>query len=336
MSDNDSHSPRVSVIMAVHNGERYVRESVDSVLSQSFADFELLVVDDASTDSTTEILAQYHDERLRVLHNEVDSERCVSRNRALREARGEYAAILDPDDVALPQRLERQVAFMDAHPAVTVSGSYYQRYESGEIMTLLLEDAAIRAQMLFHSPLAHPTVIMRRAPVLSLTSGYDPASPYAEDYNLWAGLAAHRDVVFANVPEALIRYRVYPGKDRSAYQLETEARTRQVCSVLLARLGISAGEEELAVHRWCTGWWRLTAQGLQAVEEWLFRLLAANAATGIYEPRSFLSEILDRHRAARAATLPGPPAPGLRRFLRAGKRSAITFMEELGLRHPWA
>jgi len=110
--------PRVSVAMAVYNGERYLRQAVDSVLAQTFCDFEFLIVDDGSTDSTPEILAGYGDRRVVVISNSQNVGLTRSLNRCLERARGEYVARMDADDVSMPTRLEKQAAYLDRHPAV--------------------------------------------------------------------------------------------------------------------------------------------------------------------------------------------------------------------------
>ena len=116
-------APEISVIMSVYNGEEYVAEAVESILNQTFSDFELIVIDDCSTDTTGEILKRLaeRDERVKVHPNEVNLRLPSSLNKAISLARGRYIARMDADDIALPERLERQYAFMEAHPNVALS-----------------------------------------------------------------------------------------------------------------------------------------------------------------------------------------------------------------------
>jgi glycosyltransferase involved in cell wall biosynthesis len=296
-----SASPSVTVLMAVYNGERFLREGVDSILSQSYTDFELLVVDDASTDSTPSILEQYHDPRLRVLRNNVNVERCVSRNRGLNEARGDLVAVMDADDYSLPHRLARQVAFMNGHPEVTVCGSFYEIYETGKIIGPPQTSASIRTRMLFENPLAHPSVMLRKAPVLVLTGGYDPISPYAEDYNLWVRLAEHGNVGFANIPETLLRYRVHPDSlSRAGHSRDRDMQVDRARARLLGHLLGSVSEEDLEIHLALADMPISSLPILPRCIRWPRRLRAANARTGVFAPQALDAEL--RYRLRRLPT----------------------------------
>ena len=205
-------APRVSVLMAVHDGERYLAEALDSVLSQTLADFEAVVVDDASTDGTAAILDAYarRDPRLVVLRNEENRKLAASLNRGLAACRAPLVARADADDVNLPDRLERQAAFLDAHPEVGVLGCAFHtmtpdgRY--GGTKRYVTDHATIRARQLFASSLLHPGV-MFRADVVRAVGGYDEAYWTAQDSDLWTRL---RDRTrFANLPDPLVRYRTH-------------------------------------------------------------------------------------------------------------------------------
>src|SRR5579864_8737730 len=131
-------TPKVSVLLAVHDGEPYVHEAVRGVLKQTFREFEFLVVDDASTDNTVAIVDSFADPRIRILRNEHNLGQVPSLNRGLLEARGEYVARIDADDVSLPRRLERQVALLDAQPEVALVGAWMSLVDdSGRPITRL-------------------------------------------------------------------------------------------------------------------------------------------------------------------------------------------------------
>lgn len=200
-------TPKVSVLLTVYNGERYLAEALNSVLQQTFADFELIIIDDGSSDGTGTILATYTDPRVIVHHNESNYGLVSALNRALSLARGEYVARMDADDVMLPTRLAKQVAYLDRHLEIGVLGT---------CMTLITEDSQacgtfevacdhemIAWTLLFGSMLAHPTVMMRRA-LIEQVEGYQPDA-IAEDIDLWARLVERTR--FANLPDALLLYR---------------------------------------------------------------------------------------------------------------------------------
>ena len=201
-------APRVTVLMAVFNGERHLRAAIDSILEQSFSDFELLIVDDASTDSSMSIVADYDDTRIVVVGNEQNLGLTKSLNRGLAVARGEYVARLDADDLAHPDRLALQVAHLDRHPTHALVASAYQRI--GDDGTRYPSRAApltaegIRWRLLFLNAFAHSSVTFRRG-VTTALGGYDEAFVYAQDYELWSRLADRHPV--AALPQELAAYR---------------------------------------------------------------------------------------------------------------------------------
>jgi glycosyltransferase involved in cell wall biosynthesis len=210
-------APRVSVLMPVYNGAAFLEEAVASVLRQSFADFELIVVDDGSTDRTPEILARLAaaDARVRVLRK-ANSGISLTLNVGLEAARGTWIARLDADDLMLPERLQRQLAFIENAPDLVAAGSYYEHINAeGEARGILYplprtreELAAILAA---EEPLTftHPTMIYRRDAVLAV-GGYDPAFEPCEDAALFSRLLAAGGVILIQ-PEVLTRYRVHAG-----------------------------------------------------------------------------------------------------------------------------
>ncbi len=194
----------VSVLMAVYNGAGTVDEAMGSILAQSFRDWELIVVDDGSTDDTRKRLERYDDPRIRVLYNAANSGLSASLNVAFRASTGSLIARMDADDVALPHRLQRQVEFLRVHPEIDVVGgaatllgsdAIYERHERHEQMTRLL---------FTENPFIHPTVMMRRN-FLETLGGYDESIQRAEDYDLWLrGVTRFR---YYNIQEPLIQYR---------------------------------------------------------------------------------------------------------------------------------
>ena len=204
-----SATPRVTVLMTVFNGERHLREAVDSVLRQTFGDFELVIVDDGSTDGTAALLAAISDPRVRVTHNDENLGLTPSLNRGLGLARGELIARHDADDVSEPERIARQIAFLDAHPDVALVGAWYRKIDDASASlgerTLPVDHDRIRWALHFYCPIVHSAAVFRTSVVREL-GGYDEAFVYAQDYDLWSRLATTRRV--ANVGEPLVRYRV--------------------------------------------------------------------------------------------------------------------------------
>ena len=205
-------SPVVSVLMAVHNGEAYLTEAIDSLLAQTLSDFELVVVDDASTDGTAALLDAYaaRDARLVVLRNERNLGLAAALNCGLERCRAPLIARADADDIYALERLERQLRYLNSHPEIGVLSTGYHRVDAdGQLRRTVrppTRDKYIRFRKLFMNSLLHPGV-MFRASVVRAVGGYDPGYWTAQDSDLWARLRPHTRM--ANLPEPLVRYRVH-------------------------------------------------------------------------------------------------------------------------------
>ncbi len=199
---------KVTVLMPVYNGEKYLQEAIESILNQTFTDFELIIINDGSTDSTLDIIMSYKDPRIRLVQNESNLKLIVSLNKGIGLANGMYIARMDSDDVSLPQRLEKQVAFMDSHPEVGVCGTGIRTIDlNGEIIGEYLFPSShnvIKWRLFFDSPIVHPSTIMRRELLVQI-GGYDIYSEYVEDYDLWIRLS--KITKLANLQESLLLLR---------------------------------------------------------------------------------------------------------------------------------
>jgi glycosyltransferase involved in cell wall biosynthesis len=206
--------PRVTVLMAVYNAERFLREAVDSVLGQTFTDFELLVVDDGSTDSTLNILEEYSDVRVRVIALPENQKLVNARNVGVREARGGLIACMDGDDVAEPGRLEKQVAYMNAHPGVVLLGTGFVWVDAEgrafEETRFSHENSILQEKLLLGSQFCTSSIMMRTDAVRRVGGFRALAGWVAEDYDLWLRLAETGGI--ANLPDLLLRYRVHEGQ----------------------------------------------------------------------------------------------------------------------------
>ena len=206
--------PKVSVVMAVYNGEAYVSEAIESVLAQSFRDFEMVIIDDGSTDATTDILRRFEtaDDRIRVLRQK-NSGQLAALNIGCGAAQGKYIARIDHDDVAFSDRFEKQVEFLDSHETVVIMGGGFVLVDKKgrRIRTELFpaEDQDIRKVLPLYNCFCHSTVMVRKE-TLQAVGGYRMAAALAEDYDLWCRMAEHG--ALANLPDPLIYRRVYPGQ----------------------------------------------------------------------------------------------------------------------------
>ena len=288
--------PKVTVFIPVHNREHYIRVAVNSILAQTFEDFELIVVDDGSTDRTAEVLADYSDPRLRVLQNPANLGIPASRNRGLEAARGEYIALLDSDDHAYPDRLARQVKYLDANPEITQVGSWCSFMDSdGRMLDKVrrqpLRPDDIHAHLIFHCPVINRTVMARTEALQEIN--YDTAFPRCQDYDMHSRLviAGH---ALANLPDLLVCGREHPG--RFTGQTSELGRDRKIAVYrrMLARIDIEANDEELGRHHALTRPAEKPVgaeEYLEWAEAWLWRIKQANRARPVY-PEPSLSRAL--------------------------------------------
>ena len=204
--------PKVTVLMAVYNGERYLREAIESILTQTFQDFEFLIINDSSTDSTREIICSYADPRIELVDNEHNIGLTKSLNKGWRLAKGELIARQDGDDISEPERLARQVAFLEENSEIALLGSWYKEIdEQGNFIrdcNLPCESISICWEILFYCPFVHSAVMFRKQTISEQIGFYDEAFSYAQDYDLWWRIA--RNLKVANISESLIRLRTNP------------------------------------------------------------------------------------------------------------------------------
>lgn len=200
--------PKVTVLMAVYNGEKYLRKAIESILNQSFTDFEFLIVNDGSTDDSGEIFRTYTDARIRILTNDNNIGLAGSLNRGLKAARGEYVARIDADDVALSQRLDAQNSFLDANPDIILVGSGYEIIdETGKVLEtveVLGHPLAIRFWLLFDNPICHSSVMFRRSAALE-AKGYAEGVQVGQDFAFWNRLACVGNITQINRPLVKLR-----------------------------------------------------------------------------------------------------------------------------------
>jgi glycosyltransferase involved in cell wall biosynthesis len=235
--------PLVSVVMPVYNGERFLAEAVESILGQTLTSFELIAIDDGSTDGSRRILERFRDPRVRVLENERNLGGARSANRAITEARSVYVARMDQDDVSLPHRLERQVEFLAHHPEIAVVGTWAEIVdEEGRVLghrRFATRSGDVRRALLRFCALVHSSVMFRRAPVVA-AGGYGTGAlgRSCRDYELWLRLS--ETVRIANIPEVLVKYRVHP-EQMSAERVLALIRDTAACRQHAIRRWRSAG-----------------------------------------------------------------------------------------------
>lgn len=297
--------PLVSVLMPVYNGERYIADAVESILRQTLQRIELIVVDDGSTDRTSEILEHYRQQDSRVrLYRQNHQGIPATRNKCLDLATGRYVAWMDSDDVALPMRLKKQVDYMEAHQAIGVCGTWVKTIgaSGGAIWRYPVDDGTLRSLLIFNPPFANTSTVVRREAFQAANLRFDLSFAQAQDYDLWERAAPH--VLFATLPEVLVLYRLHP---RQVTETRFEQQVRfsgRVRARQIVRLGIHPTNEELELHQRLAQFTLDESRAaVNRAEDWLQRLLDANQRQGVFPKREFASVIGQRwFFACRGAT----------------------------------
>lgn len=203
------NAPVISVVMSVYNGQKYLRESIESILNQTYKNFEFIIINDGSTDSSGEIVLSYDDPRICLIDNKENMGLTPSLNKAIRLSRCEYIARQDADDISLAKRLEKQLDYMKSHPQVAVVGCFGNVFNTDGIVgaagDLRLSGKIINRRLAKKNLLVHGSVMMRKTP-LAKVGYYREFFRHSQDYDLWLRLSEHFDL--AILPEFLYQYRI--------------------------------------------------------------------------------------------------------------------------------
>jgi len=261
--------PRIDVIMSVYNGEKYLREAIESILNQTYTNFKFIIVDDGSNDSSLDIINSFADERIEVIINKKREGLTRSLNKALEAAESKYVARQDADDVSLPSRFESQVDFLEKHLEVDVLGTgiYLIDEEGNEIGERTTHPSPSRQIFLERNEVFHGSAIIKRD-ALEAAGGYNELFKYSQDYELWLRLAKEHNV--RNLQTPLYAFRIHKSsvslkKTREQLLFEIFARKTAKNELVLdgelkkaiARDGIDSffssltSKEKLRVYRTC-------------------------------------------------------------------------------------
>jgi len=238
----------LTVFMPVYNGENYLQAAINSILAQSFQDFELLIIDDGSTDRSAEIIRSFDSKKIRFLQNEQNKGLIFTQAKAIAASSKKYWAVLDCDDWAYPQRLEKQIRFLEQNPDYAAVGSWVESIDAADkhlgIWKLPYQSTEIRVKLLFQNCFAHSAMMLRRK-VLDEMS-YRVTFYPSEDYDLWVRIS--RKYKLANLPEVLLKYRIHT---QSISQTQNQKQHTSVLKIIeeqLAILQIFPSQNQLDTH----------------------------------------------------------------------------------------
>lgn len=206
----------ISVILPVYNGERFIKDSIDSILNQTHKDFELIIINDCSTDKTLSIIEKFHDNRIKIINNKINKGIVYSLNKGITEAKGDYIARMDADDICDLHRLEYQYNYIVNHNVDLVGTSYVEINENNDVIDKIVlpeTNDEIKATLLLKNCIAHPSILIKTN--ILKHNQYSNNYKYAEDYELWTRLM--NNITFYNLPIPLLKYRInYSGMTMKA------------------------------------------------------------------------------------------------------------------------
>lgn len=285
---------KVSVIMPVYNSEKYLEEAINSILNQTFSNFELIIINDGSTDSSEEIIKRYNDERIRYYRNDINRGLIYTLNRGIGLAKGEYIARMDSDDISLPKRFEKQVEFLNLNQEFDVVGGWIRIiHENGRNKYYKPESGfeGIKSNMIFRTELVHPLVMYRKTYINKLDVCYSPEYPSCEDYELWARTICNSK--FYNIPEILLNYRYLEQSitriaDEDKNKIQRDYLHKNIYRQILKNLKFNVTEEILDLHRSiCDDKEKLECEKIEKIEKYLCELIIYNNNSEFIEDEVF-------------------------------------------------
>ena len=288
--------------MAVYNGEKYLAEAIESILGQTFRDFEFIIVDDGSTDRTADILDAYArtDNRIKILRNSTNKGPAASRNRGIGASVGRYLALMDADDICLAERLAIQTDFLDRNQAVYIVGSWALKIDPFgnplEPWCLPKQDRLIRWHILFRNSMifCNPSVIMRRD-IFRIAGLYNESILYYDDLDLWTRIFFHQDLKLSNISKVLINYRVHEKSITNSAREEQSSGSREIRTKLLSNfLGYEVNRNAIAAYESGSVLEKAEIPGI--VQTWLvaFRKYRVDFSINLFDRLQIYREILTR------------------------------------------
>jgi len=326
------HHPAISVVMPTFNDGEYLREAIDSILNQTFLDFEFIIINDGSTDDTEEIISSYKDDRIRYLKNDSNLGNTITRNKGMDLAKGKYIAIMDSDDISVPGRLALQFEYLEKHPEIGILGGskiffddhswFYRHYPT--------KPEYIKSFLFFKNPVGQPTVMLRREIITEHELYYNPEYENGEDFDFWYR-AALKDVRIANLKDVLLYYR--QSKSQMSHPSNSVVTIETLKTYFRDKLDLFdiklSDEEFVLLHNFIRGRVDVSAQQYQLVDSLLIGIFDANIQKKIFDTTAFRSVIFaNRIRLLKYAYLEkGKLFP----FIRTG----FYLLGETGFRSLW-
>ena len=277
----------ISVLMAVYNGEAFLREAIDSILQQTYTDFEFIIINDGSIDKTDEIIQSYTDPRIVKIDIGFNVGLIESLNRGLQHAQGKYIARMDADDIALKDRFKLQIAAFQNNPnAVVVGTDYYSFSKEGKKRNVTFNDSDyLKSLLLFGPCFCHPTTMIKNV-FKEKNIEYDRHYLHVEDFQLWTELSALGD--FVNINKPLFMYRYHVNQISNLKRMEQMRKCAEIRHHYLSGLGFQCNEEQLKTHHFIGDNYFIKHKSeLDDIQDWLMTIINQNKSLKVFSESAF-------------------------------------------------
>jgi glycosyltransferase involved in cell wall biosynthesis len=282
-------TPLISVILPVYNAELYLKDAIDSILGQSLTDFEFIIIDDASSDNSIDIIKSYSDTRIVFLQKPINTGYTDSLNMAIDISKGEYIARMDADDISLKERFRKQFDYMDSNPDVLVLGTRYKVIGRDETsVTLPIIFPEVKLFSLTYSPIAHPTAFIRRNVFGKYGLRYNKKMEPAEDYDLWTRILDFGQI--ENLTEVLLHYRKHQGQisnKKESIQIEAANQIRRKQLAKLMSFNDKSYDIDFALKIILKRSWDVSSYDLVRIDTLIQDLWFANKDKSLYNEKLF-------------------------------------------------
>lgn len=292
--------PKVSILMPVYNAGKYVSQAIESIISQSFKDWELILINDGSTDNSESIIMQYEDSRIYYIKNTENLQLIKTLNKGIDYCDGQYIARMDADDICLPDRLKQQVDFLDHHPDYLICGTSAIVVDNDGVKTgkihNLTDNNFLQISLLFSPSFIHPSMMIRKE--ILQQNRYDEAYKHVEDYELWCRIAQQGKI--ANIDRELLKYRWHNTNISVVNNRAQDELKDRIIKNGLKRLEIAPTDKELFCHKITFQLYSLgnkqviSVDTYNEVSEWFTKLISQNKIKNIYNQSDFIAFLWSR------------------------------------------
>jgi len=288
-------TPLVTVLMPVYNAEPFLAEAIESILNQTFTDFEFLIINDGSTDNSLSIIESYNDKRIKLVNNETNIKLIATLNKGIEMAHGKYIARMDADDISRPERIEKQVKFMEEHPEVGLCGTFIHVFGTKNYdIRFGSWHEKIKFRLFFDTHFPHPTALIRTSVLKEHHLRFDPAYLHAEDFALWNVMADVTELKI--IQEVLLNKRCHESQISNKYTDIQHLTSSKIRRELMQKMGYNANDNEISNYdKFLFKIYPSDKENLFILLDFFNHLIRANQNTKIYNKKLFEKYFADRY-----------------------------------------